>query len=181
MTSSMNSRNRNRRSSALLCALALLLALHPLSGSALGNGEGLAALIKAVVCGCEACGAEVETAAVESRSCCADEAADSEDLGDSCACGHAAEFPLPAPTLLCEAPAGSTAGSMQAFIEQHAAVSAATQDLLGWCADRAPGATSVHGPPGPRPRGEDGGGGGAPLGLSEGVPARLAVLCTALV
>lgn len=177
----MNPRNRNLRSRALLCALAVLLALQPLSGSAPGNGEGLAELIKAVVCGCEACGAEDESVAAESRSCCTENAG--EDLGDTCACGHPADFPLHSPTLLCEAPAGSTHGSAEAFLQLHASLSAATLDPLSSGASLAhtPGAGSHHGPPGPRPpaTGEDGN--GSPLGLTDGMPARLAVLCTALV
>ena len=183
MTSSMNSPNRKRRSSALLCALALLLALHPFSGSALGNGEALAALIKAVACECEACGSEAEAAPAEQRSCCDAEPSAEEESDDSCACGHPANFPLPAPTLLCEAPVGGIDGSAGAFLEQQVTVSAATLDPLSQSNDvtHGLGARPRHGSP---VRGSPAAGEprtGAPLGLADGLPARLAVLCTALV
>ena len=175
---------RANRSSALLAALALLLALHPLSGAAFGKGEGLAELIRSLVCGCESCATETEAAVSESSSCCSEDSrapatpeAPGEPSGTDCLCGHPANVPMPAPTPLCEVQDVGAGGSLQNLLARQTALSATTPDPL---AGRST-AGSRAAPPGSRPRFEPRDGVGEPPGLPESTTARLAVLCVALV
>lgn len=169
---------RLQRPSTILCSLALLLALHPLSGSALANGEGLAGLIKAMICGCESCVDEVPSAAVsetsESDSCCTEPSSSSETR-DDCACGHPAEVPLPAPTPFSEAPKCGSTGTAQELVSHQAELSATTLSPLQHLTELV----SVHAPPG----WQDGveGSGASALRLGDQASARLAVLCVAQV
>jgi hypothetical protein len=172
-------RERTSRSSVLLCSLALLLAMHPLSGSAGGRGEGLAALIRSLLCGCEVCSSR--TAPESAPSCCHRDPAPDEREPDereavkSCPCSHPGDLPLPAPTPLSEGP-GANAGDAAASLVTHfASLSAATpvpfaDAALAWSGGEPPGARPCLRPPRVRP------GVAEALGVSGGPRKRLAVL-----
>ena len=118
----------------LLPILALILALHPVSGATGVSGEGMGELLRMLFCGCPACAPEEP----EESSCCSD--------GESeCPCTHELELPDEEPL---SGPAGTRAPSEH--VAELAWLSAATSaEWLGVHPDE--GAVEAHGPPGPRP------------------------------
>jgi len=170
----MLTRHRKPRSGVLLCSLALLLAMHPLSGSDGGRGEGLAALIRSLLCGCEVCSAQ--SAPLPTPSCCHQAPAPTdEDSVRSCPCSHPGDLSLPTPTPLCEGPDAGAGDAAASFVSHHAALSAATP--LPFAEACFPGRYGE--PPGARPPLRIVPGVGEALGIADGPRVRLAVLCTA--
>jgi len=117
----------------LLPILALILALHPISGATGVNGQGLGELLRALFCGCPSCAQEQP----EESSCCSDQESE-------CPCTHELELPDEEPL--------AVTGGTRAPTEQAAALAwlAAVTPAEWLAAQESELAHEAHGPPGRR-------------------------------
>lgn len=157
-----------------LLAMALLLGLQPLSGADQAGAQGLAMLLRELICGCPTCAGD-EPAAPVGSSCCSEEPADPEDCGEGpCTCTHPDDVPHPAPVTLA-VPGYGERPIAELVLD---GCWASSQRLVG-TAELSPSESGGSSPP-PRTV-VDGPSGAAHWQLiSDGSPGLVALFCTAL-